>query len=104
LSDALCGGFVFAMAAGETPRESGYRRSLPVEVPLGSDISQGHDGAPLRQIKREALHKAELAAIEEALTRFQGNVSAIARAMGITPRAVHMKLRTYQLKADAYRR
>jgi Nif-specific regulatory protein/two-component system response regulator AtoC len=77
---------------------------LPLEVPLGSDISQGHEGIPLRQIKREALHKAEVAAIEEALTRFQGNVSAIARAMGITPRAVHMKLRTYQLKADAYRR
>jgi hypothetical protein len=31
-------------------------------------------------------------------------VSAIARAMGITPRAVHMKLKAYRLKADVYRR
>jgi DNA-binding NtrC family response regulator len=77
---------------------------LPLEVPLGSDISQGHEAIPLRQIKRDALHTAKLAAIEEALTRYQGNVSAIARAMGITPRAVHMKLKTYQLKAGAYRR
>jgi len=77
---------------------------LPLEVPLGSDVSQGHEAIPLRQIKRDALHTAELAAIEEALTRYQGNVSAIARAMGITPRAVHMKLKAYRLKADVYRR
>jgi DNA-binding NtrC family response regulator len=77
---------------------------LPLEVPPGNDVSPDHEAIPLQQIKRDALQRAELAAMEEALTRYQGNVSAIARAMGITPRAVHMKLKTYQLKAGADRR
>jgi DNA-binding NtrC family response regulator len=77
---------------------------LPLEVQLEGDVPRHREAIPLRQIKRDALQKAELAAMEEALARFHGNVSAIARAMGITPRAVHMKLRTYRLKAEAYRR
>jgi DNA-binding NtrC family response regulator len=77
---------------------------LPLEGPVGGGASPDHEEIPLQQIKREALNKAEVAAIEEALMRFRGNVSAVARAMGITPRAVHMKLKTYRLNADTYRR
>jgi DNA-binding NtrC family response regulator len=77
---------------------------LPLEALLGSGASPDHEVMPLQQIKRETLNKAEVAAIEEALTRFRGNVSAAARAMGITPQAVRMKLKTYRLNADTCRR
>jgi hypothetical protein len=36
LSAALCGGFVFAMATGETPREPGHRQSSPTTRATGA--------------------------------------------------------------------
>ncbi len=76
---------------------------LSVEAPQGSDPPGSDQSIPLRQIRRDAARDVEAKVIEDALTRFRGNVSAVARAMGITPRAVHMKLRTYRLKAGDYR-
>ena len=41
--------------------------------------------------------------IDDALARARGNVSEVARQMGITPRALHMKLRTHGIVAAPYR-
>ncbi len=41
--------------------------------------------------------------IREALARYGGNVTAVAREMGITPRAVHFKLKAYGIDAKLYR-
>jgi len=45
----------------------------------------------------------EARVMEDALSRARGNVSAVARQMGITPRAVHMKLRSHGIDAADYR-
>ncbi|MFY9314349.1 MAG: sigma 54-interacting transcriptional regulator [Burkholderiales bacterium] len=59
--------------------------------------------AGLRTIKKRAAMELEGNLIREALSRFSGNVTAVARGMGITPRAVHQKLRAYGIQAGAYR-
>jgi Nif-specific regulatory protein/two-component system response regulator AtoC len=57
----------------------------------------------LRTIKKRAAMELEGNLIREALSHFSGNVTAVARGMGITPRAVHQKLRAYGIQARAYR-
>ena len=57
----------------------------------------------LRDAKRQAAMKVEAEVITEGLSQFRGNVSAVARLMGITPRAMHMKLRTHGIDAAVYR-
>ncbi|MGN2393003.1 sigma 54-interacting transcriptional regulator [Pelomicrobium sp. G1] len=57
----------------------------------------------LRMIKRQAAMQIEDKVIREALARYGGNVTAVAREMGITPRAVHFKLKAYGIDAKLYR-
>ncbi|MBI2311335.1 MAG: sigma 54-interacting transcriptional regulator [Betaproteobacteria bacterium] len=61
------------------------------------------ENAVFRTIKRQAAKEVEDKLIRDALSRFGGNVTAVARGMGITPRAVHQKLRTHGIDAAAYR-
>jgi DNA-binding NtrC family response regulator len=58
----------------------------------------------LRQVKRQAAMELEERMIREALNRSSGNVSAVAREMGISPRAVHQKLRAHKIDARSFRR
>ena len=69
----------------------------------GSSRSVDNAGLALRDAKRQAAMKVEATVITEGLTQFHGNVSAVARLMGITPRAVHMKLRAHGIDAAVYR-
>jgi DNA-binding NtrC family response regulator len=57
----------------------------------------------LRKVKRQAAMDLEDRLIREALNRSSGNVSAAAREMGITPRAVHQKLRAHKIDVNAFR-
>lgn len=57
----------------------------------------------LKAQRQRALREAEADFIVDALKRFNGNVTAVARAMDITPRAVHMKLKALGISAAAYR-
>lgn len=57
----------------------------------------------LKTMRQRVLRKAESDFIIDALTRYKGNVSAVARAMEITPRAVHMKLNELGIDAAKYR-
>ncbi len=53
---------------------------------------------------REAARRIESQILEGMLQRHHGNVSAVAREWGITPRAVYYKLQAYQIDAARYRK
>ncbi len=57
----------------------------------------------LRKVKRQAAMEIEDRLLREALHRSGGNVSAAAREMGITPRAVHQKLRMHKIDTSSFR-
>lgn len=57
----------------------------------------------LRELTREAAMRTEAELIRSALRDLRGNVSAVARQMGITPRAVHQKLRKHAIVAAEFR-
>lgn len=73
------------------------------------DIEPRDDGVEtvaepaLRKVKRQAAMEMEDRVIRGALHRSGGNVSAAAREMGITPRAVHQKLRMHKIDASIFR-
>ena len=72
---------------------------IPVEV---RGARETHTST-LREAKKRAAMEVEARVIKDALARARGNVSAVARQMGITPRAVHMKLRAHSIDAATYR-
>lgn len=57
----------------------------------------------LKVAKKKIASDAEIKLLRKALAKFSGNVSAVARAIGVTPRAVHQKLKKYHIQADEYR-
>jgi Nif-specific regulatory protein/two-component system response regulator AtoC len=72
--------------------------------------SESHADAPdsgaapaLRKVKRQAVLELEDRIIREALNRSGGNVSAAARDLGISPRAVHQKLRMHKIDPGTFR-
>lgn len=78
--------------------------SVIEELPVDSHQANGLTATGgLREAKRRAGMELEARIIEDALARARGNVSAVAREMGITPRALHMKLRGLGIAAEPYR-
>jgi DNA-binding NtrC family response regulator len=73
------------------------------EIPVETQGAEEAGANTLRDAKRRAAMEVEVRVIEDALARARGNVSAVARQMGITPRAVHMKLQAHGIKAATYR-
>jgi DNA-binding NtrC family response regulator len=61
------------------------------------------DGGNLRDLRQHAAWAAETRIITQALARHNGNVSAVARSMGVTPRAVHMRLRMLAIDPVSFR-
>jgi len=57
-----------------------------------------------KDIKEQALAKAEQAFLESALKQHQGDVKKTAEDMGITSRAVYTKLKKYGVNLAKYRR
>lgn len=57
----------------------------------------------LRALKKKAAHEVESKMLLSALVRQGGNVSAVAREMGVTPRAIHQKLKTHRIDPAVYR-
>ena len=76
---------------------------------LGNDINatvgdrQDRGELTLRDLTRQAAMQAEARLIRTALADLRGNVSAVARQMGITPRAVHQKLKKHAIDAREFR-
>ena len=76
---------------------------LDSEPPGGSTESAFAAAPGLRKVKRQAAMEMEDRVIRDALNRTRGNVSAAAREMGITARAVHQKLRMHKIDAGMFR-
>ena len=74
---------------------------LPAVPDNGDDTNS--PGSDLKALRRQAVREAEAEVIEAALKRHQGNVSAVARSMDLTPRAVHMRLKRLGINAAAFR-
>jgi Nif-specific regulatory protein/two-component system response regulator AtoC len=60
-------------------------------------------GPALRTVKHRAAMEMESQIIREALRRSRGNVSAAAREIGISARAVHQKMRVHKIDPGPYR-
>jgi len=73
-----------------------------LDVAVKSDDPAAGGGA-LRTQKRRAAREVETRLLKDALFRNGGNVSAVAREMGITPRSVHLKLKTCGIDPSQYR-
>lgn len=58
----------------------------------------------LRMIKKKASMELEKKIIHAGLKKFSGNISEAALAMGISPRAVHQKLKTHSIDPSIYRK
>lgn len=59
--------------------------------------------ASFRGLRQRAGREAEAKAIVEVLERCKGNVSEVARLVHMTPRAVHMKLKSLDIDAAPFR-
>jgi len=66
--------------------------------------AENADARVLRDAKRRAGMDIENRILRDILTRYAGNVSATAKEMGITPRAVHLKLKVHGIDAQRYRK
>ncbi len=77
--------------------------SVIAEIPV--DLQGRGMAVPgrLRDAKKHAAMEVEARMIDDALARARGNVSEVARQMGVTPRALHMKLRAHGIVAAPYR-
>jgi DNA-binding NtrC family response regulator len=74
-----------------------------IDVPRTPAESVVDAGDSWRTHKRRAAKEAEASALVSALQRSQGNVDEVAEVMGITARAVRMKLKSHGLSARDFR-
>jgi len=76
------------------------------DVPIDcSDLDAGdiYKGS-LNTAKKKVACEVEIKMLEGALTRFNGNVTTTAKEMGLTPRAIHQKLKKHHIDASIYRK
>lgn len=75
-----------------------------IELPQsGSEAKAINEQSDLRKARQQASREAESRLMVQALKQCHGNVSAVARSMGITPRAVHLRLKSLGISASRYR-
>ena len=93
----------------ENVLERGY---LFAKGPVIETLSIGNEPAAgvtdrgelkLKDLTRQAAMRTEAELIRTALKDLHGNVSAVARQMGITPRAVHQKIKKHAINAAEFR-
>lgn len=68
-----------------------------------ASVGQAVDPLSLKEAKQRAAEQVETLILKEALTRFHGNVSEVAKSLGLTPRAIHQKLNLYGMDPNSYR-
>ena len=87
----------FLFAAGKVIEDVGLKvEPSPRADNPAADVS-------LSGLKKQAAQGVEMRMLREALFRNSGNVSAVAREIGITARAVHQKLRAQGIDPAPYR-
>ena len=57
----------------------------------------------LRTIKKQASSAAELSVLEKTLTEFNGNISKVAKSLGISTRAIYKKLNMLKIDPKGFR-
>lgn len=57
----------------------------------------------LKEARKQAAERVETEILSGALARFGGNITAVAKSLRLTTRAVHQKLQAYRLDAALYR-
>lgn len=57
----------------------------------------------LKEAKQRAGEQVEALILRQALSRFHGNVSEVAKSLGVTPRAIHQKLNLHSMDPNSYR-
>ncbi len=75
------------------PQASGC---VPANVCQPIDLS-------LKEVKQRAGEQIEARILKESLTRFGGNVSEVAKSLGLTPRAIHQKINFHSINPNDYR-
>ncbi|MBW8306137.1 MAG: sigma 54-interacting transcriptional regulator [Thiobacillus sp.] len=78
--------------------------AIGVEAGERADGGNPSDSGNLRSRKLNAAREIETHILQDALLRLDGNVSAVAKEIGITRRAVHQKLKSNGIDAAAYRK
>ncbi len=78
--------------------------TLELNVTTTHDMPILQGSATLREVMKQATMQAEARVLEGALSDMQGNVSAVARQLGVTPRAVQMKLKSHGIDAKTFRK
>ena len=68
-----------------------------------ASVGQPVDLLSLKEAKQRAAEEVEMLILKETLIRFQGNVSEVAKSLGLTPRAIHQKLNLHSLDPNNYR-
>jgi two-component system response regulator HydG len=56
-----------------------------------------------RRLKHQILAEEEKRCLIDALRNHRGNIDAVAKAMGLTPRSIYLKLKRHGLSASVYR-
>lgn len=74
----------------------------------GEEHDQPHNTPPLesslKATRKQAADQAESCLLNETLARFNGNITAVAKHLHLTTRAVHKKLHAHQIDSNFYRR
>lgn len=60
--------------------------------------------AGLKAAKKEAANEVEVRVLRDTLARAGGNITAAARLLHLTPRAIHKKLRAHRIESGGFRR
>lgn len=63
------------------------------------------EGSPvdLKQLKQQAADAVEKQVLSQALMQYNGKVTQVAEAIGLTPRAIYQKIKWHQLELDEYK-
>lgn len=74
--------------------------SLPEKAAKG--VAENSE-VPLKEAKKRAADLVEELVLRENLRRFDGNITQVARHLGLSRRAIHQKLNVHSLDASSYR-
>ncbi|HVS21920.1 MAG TPA: helix-turn-helix domain-containing protein [Pyrinomonadaceae bacterium] len=74
---------------------------VPTKTALGDTIGPSLT-VPLQNVTlAEALSEVESRMISEALHKHKGNISRVARELGLTRRGLYLKIERYEIKVSA---
>jgi len=82
--------------------KGGIIEDIPINC-TDSDTDHTYEES-LKIAKQKVACEIEVKMLEDALKRLNGNVTTTAKEMGLTPRAIHQKLKKHHINASIYRK